>query len=340
MSLSSKFKQHWLKSSAAIAGNAAVLATGAWLYVTQEDPAETPAPDIDITTQETSAPLSRPALSFPDIFEKTSLFGLPPAPPQNVMNDFGYKNGDILLNPFLVKALEEDPQARSYLRMIKEAADAHGLDWRLCANQIFRESLHFSDAVIRGAENSSRGAVGIAQFMPATAAEYGFTIEDIQNPATAITLYAQHMSNLKDANNGDMALALISYNAGDGAIDWAREEMKKPDAGGQDIMAFLQDRYNTLGNTDPHAYHVETRGYVEEITRTEPGNETPEWILSQNNQFNDPYFVGGILNEAHNLNTMYPVYEAPVETETASPLAPETSPRPKPRPFPIQLAQN
>lgn len=279
-------------------------------------------------------------LAFSDDFNTPALMGLPPKPAQSFLSEFAYQKDDILLNPYLVKALEEDPKAREYVRMIKSVADNHDLDWRLCANQIFRESLHFNHDVIHGLENSPRGAIGIAQFIPAKAIEYGFTSEEMVNPETALSVYGLHMSNLKEQYGGDMILALIAYNGGEGAIDWAREEMKDSEADGKAILDFLEARYNELGNTDPHAYHVETRAYVTEILRTSPDEkDNPEWTVTQNEKFNNPYFIAGLLNESHVLDNMFPIFKPPVVT-IADGNGMTSSPRPKERPERIELAQN
>ncbi len=342
MPLASYLKNNWLKSTA-MATNAAIVATGVYLYATMDDAPVVEREDSVAVEPSQEVASSSPRLRFSEAFENSVLYGLPPTPPTHVMDDFSYENGDIILNPYLVKALDEDPQARHYLRLIKEQADAHGLDWRMAANQIFRESMHFSDAVVYGSENSARGAVGIAQFLPEKAAEYGFTAQEMAIPETAIAVYAQHMSNLQEQYDGDIILSLIAYNGGEGAIDWARASMEDSNASGAEIMEFLDERFEDLGNTDPHAYHVETRDYVHEILRTTLDNvESPAWVLKQNERLNSPYFIAGLLNEAHVLNVMYPVYEEPVVVARAepSPIAPETSLRPKPRPDPMRLAQN
>lgn len=342
MSLASYLKNNWLKSTA-MATNAAIVATCVYVYATVENTPSVEKEESVATGPAQEDKAATPRLHFSEAFQNSVLYGLPPAPSAHVMDEFSYEDGDILLNPYLVKALDEDPQARHYLRLIKEQADIYGLDWRMAANQVFRESLHFNEDVVYGIEDSARGAIGIAQFIPEKAAEYGFSAKEMTVPETAITVYARHMASLQEQYGGDVILSLIAYNGGEGAIDWARAEMDDPDADGEDIMAFLDARYQKLGNTNAHAYHVETRGYVHEILRTTlDGAESPAWVLKQNERLNSTYFVAGLINEAHVLSVMYPVYKEPVvvASSTPSPLAPETSLRPKPRPEIIRLAQN
>ncbi len=63
---------------------------------------------------------------------------------------------------------------------------------------------------------SPAGALGIAQFMPATAASYG--LRDPFDPAAAIDAQAHLMADLL-GQFGSTALALAAYNAGPGAVE-------------------------------------------------------------------------------------------------------------------------
>jgi hypothetical protein len=62
---------------------------------------------------------------------------------------------------------------------------------------------------------SSAGAVGIAQFMPETAAGLGI---DPRNPYAALRAAALYMQQKLQRYGGDYAKALASYNAGDGGV--------------------------------------------------------------------------------------------------------------------------
>lgn len=62
---------------------------------------------------------------------------------------------------------------------------------------------------------SSAGAIGIAQFMPATAAALGF---DPHNPDVSLRMAALSMAQKQASYQGDDAKALAAYNAGDGAV--------------------------------------------------------------------------------------------------------------------------
>src|SRR4030065_1593917 len=59
-----------------------------------------------------------------------------------------------------------------YRPTVEPAELRHGLPAGLLARLLYQES-HYRTDIITGAERSPAGALGIAQFMPATAAEYG-----------------------------------------------------------------------------------------------------------------------------------------------------------------------
>ena len=65
---------------------------------------------------------------------------------------------------------------------------------------------------------SPAGAIGIAQFMPATAAGMGF---DPYNPDVSLRMAALSMAQEQATYHGDFAKALAAYNAGDGTVQAA-----------------------------------------------------------------------------------------------------------------------
>ncbi|MBA2393996.1 MAG: transglycosylase SLT domain-containing protein [Ktedonobacteraceae bacterium] len=62
---------------------------------------------------------------------------------------------------------------------------------------------------------SSAGAIGIAQFMPATAAGMGF---DPHDPVVSLRMAALSMAQMQVSYHGDDAKALAAYNAGKGTV--------------------------------------------------------------------------------------------------------------------------
>jgi hypothetical protein len=101
------------------------------------------------------------------------------------------------------------PQSQ-YIAIAQAAATQYGISPVLFVRQINQESGFNPYAVSPG------GAVGIAQFEPATAAGMGVNPYD---PQDALYGAARMMSNLAAQYGGDYAKALAGYNAGSGAVD-------------------------------------------------------------------------------------------------------------------------
>ncbi|GLV55297.1 hypothetical protein KDH_21440 [Dictyobacter sp. S3.2.2.5] len=96
--------------------------------------------------------------------------------------------------------------------MARSAAIAAGISPDYFVRQINQESGFNPNAV------SPVGAIGIAQFMPATAAEMGVNASD---PQSSLTGAARWMSSLTKQFGGDYGKALAAYNAGPGAVQGA-----------------------------------------------------------------------------------------------------------------------
>jgi len=63
---------------------------------------------------------------------------------------------------------------------------------------------------------SPKGAQGLMQLMPGTAAQYG--VDDAFDPLQNLRAGATHLRGLIDEFGGDLTLALAAYNAGAGAV--------------------------------------------------------------------------------------------------------------------------
>jgi soluble lytic murein transglycosylase-like protein len=98
---------------------------------------------------------------------------------------------------------------------IFNATAALGIDPRLVAAVAWRESIHFDPDVIACRRDSPKGAKGIMQFMPATAAERGV---DPCKPESAIPGGAKYLLDLFE-KFGSWPLAIAAYNAGAGAVE-------------------------------------------------------------------------------------------------------------------------
>ncbi|GHO43871.1 lytic transglycosylase domain-containing protein [Ktedonospora formicarum] len=111
-----------------------------------------------------------------------------------------------------------------YVQIARDAAIKYGINPDYFVRQIYSESSFNPNAV------SPSGAVGIAQFMPSTAAGLGINPWD---PVQALYGSAKYMSSLQAQWGGDYAKALASYNAGSGVVQNAINQ------GGANWMNFL-----------------------------------------------------------------------------------------------------
>jgi soluble lytic murein transglycosylase-like protein len=95
--------------------------------------------------------------------------------------------------------------------IVLEAAERFGLAPALIRAVIQTESAFDPMAV------STAGAQGLMQLMPALSKELG--VDDPFNPRQNIMAGSQYLSALLSYFNGDLSLALASYNAGPGMVE-------------------------------------------------------------------------------------------------------------------------
>lgn len=112
----------------------------------------------------------------------------------------------------------------AYVAIARQDAVANGINPDYFVRQIQIESGFNPNAA------SPAGAVGIAQFEPATAAALGI---NPWNPQSALAGAARYMANFAKQYGGDYAKALAAYNAGSGTVQYAVA------AGGANWMNFL-----------------------------------------------------------------------------------------------------
>jgi Transglycosylase SLT domain len=94
--------------------------------------------------------------------------------------------------------------------LIREAATAYGLDPALVRAVVWVESRYNPYAV------SPRGARGLMQLTSVTAREVGVT--NVFDPRQNVFGGVKYLSRLIKRHDGDVALALASYNAGPSAV--------------------------------------------------------------------------------------------------------------------------
>ncbi|KQQ25395.1 hypothetical protein ASF53_22210 [Methylobacterium sp. Leaf123] len=120
----------------------------------------------------------------------------------------------------IVQRVAPEVQVSAISTLIAQAAISAGVPSDFLLRLLKRESGLNPMAV------SPKGALGIAQFMPATAAERG--LGDPFDPAQAIPKAAELLRDLR-SRYGNWALAAAAYNAGPGRVDaWLSGRLDLP----------------------------------------------------------------------------------------------------------------
>jgi soluble lytic murein transglycosylase-like protein len=99
---------------------------------------------------------------------------------------------------------------RRYSPIIETASRSHGVEVALVHAVITAESGYNPGAVSRA------GARGLMQLMPETARRYG--VRNIMDPSENIQGGVKYLRELLTMFNGDKALAVAAYNAGENAV--------------------------------------------------------------------------------------------------------------------------
>ena len=138
--------------------------------------------------------------------------------------------------------LESDPFAgptQLEERVIAAAARV-GIDPALVLAVVEVESGQAPDAV------SAKGAVGLMQVLPETAAEIG--LPNAADPARNLEAGCRYLAALLDTFGGDVELALAAYNAGPGAVrHWGTVP---PYRETRNFIARVADVYESLTGLD------------------------------------------------------------------------------------------
>jgi soluble lytic murein transglycosylase-like protein len=102
-------------------------------------------------------------------------------------------------------------RAKAYEADLIDASVKYGIDSRLLWAIAYLET-RFNHKLV-----SRKGARGLMQLMPSTAARFGVT--DPHNPKRAIDAAARYARYLMNRFNGRFDLTLAAYNAGEGAVE-------------------------------------------------------------------------------------------------------------------------
>ncbi len=156
----------------------------------------------------------------------------------------------LTLKPWADKAVQELKLPLRHEDVIRQQAADKDLDPSLIAGVIYVES-RFRD------QTSHAGAKGLMQLMPATADYIArksggtrFVQGDLADPQINISYGSWYLRYLLQHYNGNVALALAAYNAGEGKVDeWWREAT---DRGEKFVVA-------------KHIPFPETRAYVQKV---------------------------------------------------------------------------
>jgi soluble lytic murein transglycosylase-like protein len=140
----------------------------------------------------------------------------------------------------------------------------NGVDPLLLYSVMHQESSFKSGAI------SPKGARGLMQLMPGTAARYGVT--NIFDPKQNIEGGARYLRFLLDRFDGDLSLALAGYNAGEGAVEKYGWRIP-PYSETQEYVRRISRRYSLL--QDPNAALYAPRLSRAQVARLQSQAPTP-----------------------------------------------------------------
>lgn len=126
-----------------------------------------------------------------------------------------------------IEGAKKNPLWENVSASIRKAARKFDLDENLLTRQLLTEN----EGLSLSAE-SDAGAMGLPQFMPGTARQYGLTPEILASSKPedidkSILAMGQYMSDLKKQYKGSMQDALTAYNWGPGNLDKFKKGKKK-----------------------------------------------------------------------------------------------------------------
>ena len=98
---------------------------------------------------------------------------------------------------------------RDYAEMIINEANKQGVPYQLALGIAFNES-----GINPNAPDGSAGEIGLMQVMPSTGLYFGFTAQDLRDPAKNVQAGIAYLKKSYDLSDKDPELAAAGYNAG------------------------------------------------------------------------------------------------------------------------------
>ena len=152
---------------------------------------------------------------------------------------------------WLLGFLDRSPLYRSVRQPIEQAAISHGLELELLQALIAAESGFDALAV------SPKGAIGLMQVMPATAARFGLPNDGrtpvqkkLADPALNLSTGSRYLRHLMGLFPGQLELVLAAYNAGEGAVQRAGNAVPNyPET--QNYVKTVLQLYRLLKSAEP-----------------------------------------------------------------------------------------
>jgi soluble lytic murein transglycosylase-like protein len=171
------------------------------------------ATTLALMTAEIAVPMGPLYTPAPPATPPTVIYA-PPAPIK-VMNQVAASASPIATAPSFRNSVRKQLKGQTtgnvkIDEILVEAGAEHGVEPLLLYSVMRQESAFDTQAV------SHKGARGLMQLMPATAARFG--VKNIHDPEQNIHGAAQYLRFLLDTFDGDVRLALAGYNAGEGAV--------------------------------------------------------------------------------------------------------------------------
>lgn len=149
-------------------------------------------------------------------------------------------------SPKQLTYFDVSPNYKAVKHLLREASQAHGIDYELLQAVIATESGFNTRAV------SPKGAVGLMQLIPPTAQRYGVKAEKdlsiqakLTDPRVNIGAGSRYLRDLINLFPGQLELAVAAYNAGEGAVQRAGNKIPNyPET--QNYVKNVMQLYNRL----------------------------------------------------------------------------------------------